>query len=260
MSVTSLGYILCLFGGTLLFRIIRLKTNQKDVFNTEAETFPREEQLLENESSFNLSARYRLKNKWRKSWISFINGARGIMVCGGPGSGKSFLIIEELIRQSIKKNFAIFIFDLKFDGLSIIAYNYFLQHKHNYKVPPEFYVINFDDLTRTNRCNPIDPRSMTDVTDALSERFGKIMQERESFSINSNDTSISRSKQLDLAIPPSKIANLSSGEFVGTIADNPNQKIAQKIFHCEIINDPAALKKKRLLLNRYLLFGRLRKK
>src|SRR5919202_887734 len=60
---------------------------------------------------------------------------------------------------------------------------------------------------------------------ALAERFGKILQERESVSINRMDTSLSRSKQLDYAIPASKIAALSSGEFVGMVADNPEEKI-----------------------------------
>lgn len=69
------------------------------------------------------------------------------------------------------------------------------------------------------------------------------MQDRESFSINSGDTSISRSKQLESAIPASRIAALSSGEFVGLVADNPDNKIELKAFHCEIINDHAELKK-----------------
>src|SRR5690606_36307736 len=64
-----------------------------------------------------------------------------------------------------------------------------------------------------------------DTAKALSERFGKIMQDRESYSINSGDTSISRSKQLDTAIPPSKISGLSSGAFVGMVADDPDCKI-----------------------------------
>lgn len=76
----------------------------------------------------------------------------------------------------------------------------------------------------------------------LSERFGKIMQERESLSINSQDTSISRSKQLDAAVQPSTIASLSSGEFVGVVADDPDNKINLKTFHAEIINDHEALK------------------
>jgi hypothetical protein len=68
------------------------------------------------------------------------------------------------------------------------------------------------------------------------------MQDRESMSINSQDTSISRSKQLESAIPPSRIASLSSGEFVGAVADNPTEKIELKTFHCEILNDHDALK------------------
>ena len=81
-----------------------------------------------------------------------------------------------------------------------------------------------------------------DTAKQLSERFGKIMQDRESYSINSGDTSISRSKQLEVAIPPSKISGLSSGEFVGMVADNPDCKIDLKAFHCEIINDHDSLK------------------
>jgi hypothetical protein len=82
-----------------------------------------------------------------------------------------------------------------------------------------------------------------DTAKQLSERFGKIMQDRESLSINASDTSISRSKQLESAVPPSKISGLSSGEFVGMVADDPDCKIDLKTFHCEILNDHAALKK-----------------
>jgi hypothetical protein len=77
----------------------------------------------------------------------------------------------------------------------------------------------------------------------LSERFGKIMQDRSSVSINRADTSISHSKQLDAAIPPSKISSLSSGEFVGMVADDPDNKIELKTFHCSILNDHEGLKK-----------------
>ena len=77
----------------------------------------------------------------------------------------------------------------------------------------------------------------------VSEKIGRIMQERESLSINRSDTSISRSKQLEAAVPPSRISALSSGEFVGMVADNPDCKIELKAFHCEIVNDHAALKK-----------------
>lgn len=90
--------------------------------------------------------------------------------------------------------------------------------------------------------NIVSGQVVGDTARSLSERFGKIMQDRVSYSINSGDTSISRSKQLDSAIPPSKISGLSSGEFVGMVADNPTEKIELKVFHSEIINDHDAIK------------------
>lgn len=91
--------------------------------------------------------------------------------------------------------------------------------------------------------NIISGQVTGDTAKQLSERFGKIMQDRSSFSINSADTSISRSKQLESAIPPSTISSLSSGEFVGMVADNPDEKIELKAFHAVILNDHEALKK-----------------
>ncbi len=480
IGITSTGFLLIISGGTMLSRIISQKLNSKDIFNKENETFPQEERLLENEYSINLPAQYYLKDRLRKSWINIINPFRALLVLGSPGSGKSYFVIRHVITQHIRKGFTMFIYDFKFDDLSKIAYNTWLNNKHIYKVPPRFFVINFDDLSRTHRCNPLEPSGMTDITDAaesartillglnrewikksgdffvespinfltaiiwylkqfnggefctlphaielmqadydslftllrtqneievlinpfvnaylndvmeqlegqiasakvamarlsspqlyyvlsgndfnldvnnpedpkivcmgnnpqkiqiygavlslyvnrlvklvnkknkvkcslifdeyptiyapldtvvatgrsnliattigvqsveqvrrdysreqaevlinicgnviagqssgdtakqMSERIGKIMQDRESFSINSGDTSVSRSKQLESAIPPSKIAALSSGEFVGLVADNPDNKIGLKAFHCEIINDHAQLKK-----------------
>jgi type IV secretory pathway TraG/TraD family ATPase VirD4 len=82
-----------------------------------------------------------------------------------------------------------------------------------------------------------------DTARQLSERFGKIMQDRSSFSVNSTDTSVSHSRQLEAAVPPSKIANLSAGEFVGMVADDSLQKIELKAFHCAIQNEHKALKR-----------------
>lgn len=82
-----------------------------------------------------------------------------------------------------------------------------------------------------------------DTAKMVSEKIGRIMQDRESLSINRSDTSISRSKQLEAAVPASRISALSSGEFVGLVADNPDEKIELKAFHCEIVNDHEALKR-----------------
>lgn len=89
--------------------------------------------------------------------------------------------------------------------------------------------------------NIISGQVTGDTAKKLSEGFGKILQDKESRSISSSDVSISKSTQMDYAIPASKIATLSSGEFVGMVADNPDEKISLKIFHSEIQNDHDAI-------------------
>jgi hypothetical protein len=75
----------------------------------------------------------------------------------------------------------------------------------------------------------------------LSERFGKVLQKRQSMTINRNDKSTSISTQLDSLIPASKISNLTQGMFVGAVSDNFEERIEQKIFHAEIVVDNEAV-------------------
>jgi len=142
--------------------------NAKDIFNKQNETFPQEERLLQNKYSINLPAAYKLKSKTISSWINFINPMRGLLVMGSPGAGKSYFIIQHIIKQHIEKGFSMFIYDFKYDDLSRIAYNYFLKfRKQSFVVEPKFFVLNFDDLNRCHRCNPLAPESMVDITDAV---------------------------------------------------------------------------------------------
>ena len=76
----------------------------------------------------------------------------------------------------------------------------------------------------------------------LSERFGKVLQKRQSISINRQDVSTSINTQMDALIPPSKISGLTQGMFVGSVSDNFDERIEQKIFHCEIVVDSAKVK------------------
>ncbi|HEX9504103.1 MAG TPA: YWFCY domain-containing protein [Patescibacteria group bacterium] len=85
MSITSIGYLLIVFGSARLSRLLSVKMG-KDPFNLLEETFPQEERLLENEYSINLPARYNLKGKIRNSWINIVNPFRAILVTGTPGS------------------------------------------------------------------------------------------------------------------------------------------------------------------------------
>lgn len=165
MVITGAGFVVVLTGAGLITRIIKNKLNP-DIFNKSNETFPQEEKLLTNEYSINLKARYNLKGKMRNSFINFINPMRGLLVIGSPGSGKSYFVVEPVIKQHIEKGFSMFIYDFKYDDLTKLAYNQFLKHHKKYTVPPSFYVINFDDISHSHRCNPLDPANMHDITDA----------------------------------------------------------------------------------------------
>ena len=166
----SLGYICLLMGGVWMSRL--LKNNlMDDVFNTENESFMQETRLMENEYSVNLPTRFYYKKKWNKGWINVVNPFRASMVLGTPGSGKSYAIVNNYIKQQIEKGFAMYIYDYKFPDLSEIAYNHLLNHLDAYKMKPQFYVINFDDPRKSHRCNPINPAFMTDISDAYESAY-----------------------------------------------------------------------------------------
>lgn len=165
LILVIIGFLFILAGGNLLSRLIKANLS-KDVFNEENETFPQEERLLQNEYSINYTARYQLGQSFRKSYINIINPFRGTIVCGTPGSGKSWFVILPLIKQMIEKGYGMFIYDFKFDALSKPAYNWMLKNSNAYQHPPKFYSINFDNLSHSHRCNPIEPSNMLDITDA----------------------------------------------------------------------------------------------
>ena len=149
-----------------------LKHNlMEDVFNNENESFMQETKLMVNEYSVNLPTRFYYKKKWNKGWINVVNPFRASMVLGTPGSGKSYAIVNNYIKQQIEKGFAMYIYDYKFPDLSEIAYNHLLHHLDAYKVKPQFYVINFDDPRKSHRCNPINPAFMTDISDAYESAY-----------------------------------------------------------------------------------------
>ena len=166
----SLGYISLLMGGVWMSRL--LKNNlMEDVFNTENESFMQETRLLQNEYSINLPTKFWYRKKQHNGWINIVNPFRATIVLGTPGSGKSYAIVNNYIKQQIEKGFSMYIYDFKFDDLSTIAYNHLLQHTDKYKVKPKFYVINFDDPRRSHRCNPINPDFMTDISDAYESAY-----------------------------------------------------------------------------------------
>lgn len=170
ISSLAIGYICLLMGGTWMSRL--LKNNlMDDVFNVENESFMQETRLMENEYSVNLPTRFYYQKKWNNGWINVVNPFRATIVLGTPGSGKSYAVVNNFIKQQIEKSFAMYIYDYKFPDLSEIAYNHLLKCADRYEVKPTFYVINFDDPRRSHRCNPINPNFMTDISDAYESAY-----------------------------------------------------------------------------------------
>lgn len=166
----TVGYILLLMSGVWISRMFKHNL-MEDVFNVANESFMQETRLMENEYSVNLPTKFVYQGKEWNGWINVVNPFRATIVLGTPGSGKSYAVVNNYIKQTIAKGFATYIYDYKFDDLSVIAYNELLKNIDKYKVKPSFYVINFDDPRRSHRCNPINPKFMVDISDAYESAY-----------------------------------------------------------------------------------------
>ena len=169
ITITA-GYILLLMSGVWISRMFKHNL-MEDVFNVANESFMQETRLIENEYSVNLPTKFVYQGKEWDGWINVVNPFRATIVLGTPGSGKSYAVVNNYIKQTIAKGFATYIYDYKFDDLSVIAYNELLKNIDKYKVKPSFYVINFDNPRRSHRCNPINPKFMVDISDAYESAY-----------------------------------------------------------------------------------------
>lgn len=164
------GYLCLLMAGLWISRLYKHNL-MTDVFNTENESFQQETRLMENEYSVNLPTKFQYQGKLNDGWINVVNPFRATIVLGTPGSGKSYAVVNNYIRQMIGKGYSCYVYDYKFDDLSVIAYNTLLHNMDKYKVTPKFYVINFDNPRKSHRCNPINPEFMTDISDAYEASY-----------------------------------------------------------------------------------------
>lgn len=141
---------------------------RNDPFGRRKAGFPQEERLRKTDFSLHLKGRYTWQGEERDSWINVINPRRGILILGSPGSGKSWFIIEPMIRQLMEKGFAMFIYDFKYNTLTRKAYSLFLANRDKYPVATRFYSINFTDLTHSHRCNILEPSTLEWMSDAVA--------------------------------------------------------------------------------------------
>lgn len=138
-----------------------------DPFGRRQAGFPQQEGLIRAEFSFHLPAEYEYKDEKRSSWINILNPRRGILIMGSPGSGKSRFIIEPLLRQWMQKGHVFFLYDFKYDALTRLAWEYFGRYRACYPANTGFRYINFTDLSRSHRCNLLDPATLEWLSDAI---------------------------------------------------------------------------------------------
>jgi hypothetical protein len=168
LILTFFGFVILNVGFDNLSKLINVNL-MKDRFNWENESFPQEQKIKENEFSVNLATRYQYKNRTYEGWINVVNPFRGTMVIGTPGSGKSYSVVLPFIKQHLAKGFSMCVYDFKYPDLSDVAYNHFLKAKRKGSLPEEaeFYVINFDNIQKSYRCNPLSPELMESPIDAF---------------------------------------------------------------------------------------------
>jgi hypothetical protein len=165
--LTIPAWITILIGGTQLARYMNLPWSDDDPFGRQRAGFPQEQSLVPSDFSLHLRGEYTWQGKKKKSWINLVNPRRGILIMGSPGSGKSWFIIEPFICQLMEKQFVLFIYDFKYDTLTKFAWAHFLANKHRYPPNAKFYSINFSDLSRSHRCNLLEPSTLNYLSDAL---------------------------------------------------------------------------------------------
>lgn len=160
-----IGYMGLLYSLSHLKRLSQVDLLQ-DAFNLENESFAQQITSINTPDSINLTSEFYFKGKWNKGCINILNPYRGTLVLGTPGSGKSYTFINSFISQLIQKGFSMVVYDFKFCDLTLLAYNTLLQSSQHYLVKPEFYVLNFDDVSKSHRCNPIQANYLHDISDA----------------------------------------------------------------------------------------------
>lgn len=148
----------------------------KDVFNNYNEQFPQNEKLVENELSVTYYHQYRYKNKWRVGIVPVIAPDRSVLIIGSQGSGKTFTLFNPAIYQQLEKGFSMNVYDYAYPDLSVTTLNglvaalksnkyTFGKTDKNEPVIPEFNSIVFEDLRRSNRCNPFQKQYMSTIDD-----------------------------------------------------------------------------------------------
>jgi hypothetical protein len=165
--LATVGWLGMLTGGIRIKRVLIRRSSALDPFDVRRKGFPQEEDRLTSQYSLHLRGQYALQGRIRNMWINLVNPRRGILIMGSSGSGKTRFIIEPLMYQWMERGRAIFVYDYKFEDLSRLTWQLFQYYSDRYPAGSMYYCINFKDLSRSHRCNVLDPSTLDRVSDAL---------------------------------------------------------------------------------------------
>lgn len=202
--VTTLwGLAMLIKAGQLAGRLL-FGSGVTDIFNDTQEEFPQNERHITNDDSIHFNYQYHYRGQWRQGMVNVINPYRSSMVLGIPGGGKSFAVLIPAIWQSIFKGFTTYIYDYKFPDLTTEAYNAYVRtcaenpwawtprdgqghYLRTTPLVPSFWVITFDDIEYSHRCNPLTPALMTDIVDAYESAQTILYNLNKKWALNQGD-------------------------------------------------------------------------
>ena len=140
----------------------------EDELNDRDETFDQCRTLIKNEYSINIPMKFRWRHQWHDGWINIVNPFRGTLIMGTPGSGKSYSIYGPVIEQLASKGFSMYVYDYKYPDLTRSVYNDVRLNWPKNKPLPQFVTIDFNDPIHSNRCNPLLPELLVDISQAFT--------------------------------------------------------------------------------------------
>lgn len=158
-TIISFASYIIYIVGFLKFRKYFNFYDKKDEFNDKNQIFEQEKVVKKNPYSVNF--------KTENGVINVVNPFRATMVLGTPGSGKSYSVVEEYIRQHIQKQFSMMVYDFKFPALAKETFAFYEYYKEKHNIKPRFCVVSLDDLEKSNFVNPLDPQLIRKAADAI---------------------------------------------------------------------------------------------
>lgn len=170
--LSTVGFIASAVG--IIYIMRKMRSFSDPTFDVD-ETFAQgQKHPIENDHSVNFRIRYKFHGRWHKAWAAFPNVYRAFLIFGGPGSGKTYVFINEIIWQLMQKGFSTFVYDFKYPiGLATYTYNCYLRSKDvfvkKYGCEPQFVPINMKDVRYSMRCNPLDRRYIQRISDATNK-------------------------------------------------------------------------------------------